>query len=543
MIIKAKVRAGPAQLADYLLRNDNVIPSTKKFLAHLNERAELLETRGWGADHLKDSLKLEADLARYATRCEKPFYHVAFRAAPGEELTPEQWRYCADKLEQAVGLEGHSRALVTHEKDGETHLHVVWSRCDPETWKATNMFRDHYHCKEVAREIEKELGLTQVRDKAPERELAAPTFNEDQQARRKGQDLDKARATIREAWERSDDGKSFADELKERGFTLAKGDRRDFVALDQEGSVYSIGKRTTGARAADVREKLADLDRDNVPTIDKVRGQKREERILKRQDEIKAELVERQEAKKEELERRTGERAEKLEDWFVGRMNSLALDRDNAATARCLTSLAEAEKRIQNRFKADAARRERDQQERHAEQRAKLEIKQAETREKHGIHAPDRDEAASAAKRTLTKIDFARAARETGGDALKAAAEPRKADKEQKERPAIKHLERSAAAPTQDLVPDKGADRAVGAVVDVVTKPLDGLLDFFLGSTKPKEPERPRYKSNAELDAENKAAARAESDRLRSMTDEERQQEREKRERERERRRELYRDR
>lgn len=386
MIIKTKVRAGAAKLADYLLKSEK------------NERAELLEMRGFSVDNLKAALGIEEELAESATRCEKPFYHVAFRAAPGEELTPEQWRHCADKLEQAVGLENHHRALVLHEKDGEQHMHAVYSRIDPETLKAVNLYRDHYHAKETAREIERELGLTRVRDKAPERELAAPTFGEDQQARRKGQDLEKARAMIREAWERSDDGKSFADELKERGFTLAQGERRDFVALDEEGSVYSIGKRTTGARAAEVREKLADLERTDLPTVDQVREQQREERQREREES-----------------------------------------------------------------------REREQEGREIER-----------------EAPPMEQ---------------------------------------------------TAAPALDLVPDKGADRALGAVADGALKALDGFLDFFVGPT-PKAPERPRYKSNAELDAENKAARRDEIDRRARMTEEEREQEREKRSRERERERE-----
>ena len=47
------------------------------------------------------------------------------------------------------------------------------------------------------------------------------------------------------------------------------------------------------------------------------------------------------------------------------------------------------------------------------------------------------------------------------------------------------------AAPALDLVPDKGADRALGAVADGALEALDGFLDFFVGPTKPKEP--PHY--------------------------------------------------
>jgi hypothetical protein len=61
--------------------------------------------------------------------------------------------------------------------------------------------------------------------------------------------------------------------LKERGFILAQGDRRDFVAVDERGATHSIGKRTTGASAAEVRARLADLDRENLPTVEAAREQ------------------------------------------------------------------------------------------------------------------------------------------------------------------------------------------------------------------------------------------------------------------------------
>lgn len=150
----------------------------------------------------------------------------------------------------------------------------MWDRVDAHTLKAVNLPFEHLRCKETARELEKELGLQRVRDekREPERELAAPTLAEEQQARRKGQDLQEIRAAIREAWEQSTDGQQFADALDKRGLVLAQGERRDYVALDAQGGVYSIGKRTTGATAREVRAKLADLDREHVPTVAQARA-------------------------------------------------------------------------------------------------------------------------------------------------------------------------------------------------------------------------------------------------------------------------------
>lgn len=262
MIIKSTVRGNGGKLADYLLKDRK------------NDRTELLEMRGWTAATLKNALLLSEEIARTKTHCEKPFYHVSFRLPSGEALTPEQWEHCADTFEKRLGLKEHHRAMVMHTYKGERHLHVVWDRIDDNTLKATELKYEHLRCKDVARELEREFGLQRVRNEKrdPERELAAPSMAEEQQARRKGQDQNRIRSAIREAWERSTDGKGFVAALDERGFMLAQGDQRDYVALDEQGGVYSIGKRTTGATARAVREKLADLDREQIPTVEQARA-------------------------------------------------------------------------------------------------------------------------------------------------------------------------------------------------------------------------------------------------------------------------------
>ncbi len=261
MIIKTAVRGNGGKLADYLLKD-------KK-----NDRAELLELRGWTASTLNTAFRLSETIAQQKTHCEMPFYHVSFRLPAGEELTPEQWAHCADTLEKRLGLEGHHRALVMHTYKGEKHLHAVWDRIDEHSLKAAELKYEHLRCKDVARALEKELGLQRVRNQKrdPERELGAATMAEEQQARRKGQDLKETRSALRDAWEQSTDGQGFVAALDKRGFRLAQGDKRDYVAIDEQGSVYSLGKRTTGATAREVRAKLADLDRERLPTVEQAR--------------------------------------------------------------------------------------------------------------------------------------------------------------------------------------------------------------------------------------------------------------------------------
>lgn len=306
MIIKATVRGHGGQLTRYLLNSSK------------NERAELMEMRGFIVENLHTALAIEEAIADGKTHCEKPFYHVAFRAAAGEKLTNEQWSHCADELEKSVGLEGHHRAAVLHEQNGERHMHVVWSRIHPDTLEVAQLSFDHRKCQQVARALENELDLKRVSSQAPEKKLRAPTFHEAEQARRQGQDLKAVREAIREAWDNSRTGQTVSERLKERGLTLAKGDRRDYVAVDEQGSVYSLGKRTTGANAAEVREKLSDLDPENLPTVQQVRQAQRERaRELERQKELEAKQEATREAPGKEQRRALNEAIQTITDGLV----------------------------------------------------------------------------------------------------------------------------------------------------------------------------------------------------------------------------------
>ena len=66
------------------------------------------------------------------------------------------------------------------------------------------------------------------------------TRHEYRQAMRFSQDPQALKALLKSAWEQSDSKETFAHALQERGFLLARGDRRGFVALDITGGIYSL---------------------------------------------------------------------------------------------------------------------------------------------------------------------------------------------------------------------------------------------------------------------------------------------------------------
>ena len=99
----------------------------------------------------------------------------------------------------------------------------------------------------------------------------APKRAEHEQARRLGLDIHDIRNTIRACYDRCDCGTSFHAALDHEGLTLAQGERRDFVVIDQAGGVHALGKRILDVTAATIRERLSDLPREQLPTIEMAR--------------------------------------------------------------------------------------------------------------------------------------------------------------------------------------------------------------------------------------------------------------------------------
>jgi hypothetical protein len=265
MIAKGNLHADGAKLAAYLTQGKE------------GERAELVELRGFAADNIRDAFT-DVVIQAEATRSTKPFFHAYVRLPEGEALAREQWQAVADRIEQRLGFEGQGRAVAFHHgADGETHMHVAWSRIDLETMRAIDPGLYKNKLKETCRELEAELGLTKVRnEREPEEKTRAAGRDEFEQSRRLKTDLKDIRESIRECWEGADSGKAFAAALEDRGLILARGDRRDFVVIDQAGGDHALGKRITGATAAETRARLDDLDRTALPSVEQAKERQQE---------------------------------------------------------------------------------------------------------------------------------------------------------------------------------------------------------------------------------------------------------------------------
>jgi hypothetical protein len=154
-------------------------------------------------------------------------------------------------------------------------------------------YRKH---EEVARDLEREFGHERVQGAHVEREgkerpARTPSHAEMLQSDRTGMSPKEAKTRITALWQSTETGKEFAVALWNEGFVLARGDRRDFVVIDPKGGTHSLARRIEGAKAKDVRERMADLDEARIPNvldakqIQKARAERAVE--LERQDDEK----------------------------------------------------------------------------------------------------------------------------------------------------------------------------------------------------------------------------------------------------------------
>ena len=149
---------------------------------------------------------------------------------------------------------------------------MAWSRIDADAMTAKPLPFFKLRLKDACRELEDELDITRVRNERERPEIFSPSRDEQEQNRRLDIDQHDVSYAIRDAYDASDGGKAFAAALSDQGLTLCQGERRDFIVLDQEGGMHVLGKRLFGDSAAQVRHKLADLDRQALPTVEEGRA-------------------------------------------------------------------------------------------------------------------------------------------------------------------------------------------------------------------------------------------------------------------------------
>ncbi len=259
MILVGNQRGGAKDLALHLLKEEN-------------EHVEVHELRGFVSSNLMGALN-EAYAISRATRCKQFLFSLSLNPPQNENVSVETFEKTIERVEKELGLNGQPRAIVFHEKNGRRHCHVAWSRIKVDEVKAVQLSFTKRKLTELSRELYLEHGW-KMPDGLKQSHARDPrnfTLAQWQQAKRIGKDPKQIKTVFQECWALSDTQSAFASALKEHGYTLARGDKRGFVAVDHRGEVFSISKKWIGINAKDVREKLT--DNEILPSVDEARVQ------------------------------------------------------------------------------------------------------------------------------------------------------------------------------------------------------------------------------------------------------------------------------
>jgi hypothetical protein len=136
-----------------------------------------------------------------------------------------------------------------------------------------------------------------------EKEFLEATRAEKAMERETGITPEQRRAAITACYNTSDSAEAFRAALDQKGYILAKGDRRALVVVDQNGDVHSLTRYVKGHKASAVKERLATLAPDTLPDVEQARE------MLQQRAQAKADLAREQEQARIEARRREAMRA------------------------------------------------------------------------------------------------------------------------------------------------------------------------------------------------------------------------------------------
>lgn len=262
MILKGSQRGGGNGLAAHLM---NVAD---------NEHVLVHELRGFSASDLKGAFK-EAEAVSLGTKCNQYLFSLVLSPPEKESVPVEVFEKTIGRVEEKLGLIGQPRAIVFHEKDGRRHAHCVWSRIDADRMTAKQLSHSKLKLMDISRALYLEHGWKMPRgfENAAERNPTNFTLAEWQQAKRQKIDPRWLKQCVQDCWSSSDDRRSLERSLDERGFFLAKGDKRSVVVLDHGGEVYSL-PRLLGRTTKEVRERIDEGALRSVGDIKKLIGER-----------------------------------------------------------------------------------------------------------------------------------------------------------------------------------------------------------------------------------------------------------------------------
>ena len=236
-----------------------------------NDPEKAFKWMTWTAMHA-DELKAQAGTSRAGRKATAgSVYSFSLAWHPDKEQAPDQEGMLASAFEtlERLGLKEHEAVIVAHQDTDHPHVHVITNLVHPETGRTAVPSYDRLTLSTWAEQHERRHNGGEVicQQRAENNERRREEAKKDRQlALIKHREAKAERARqIQELYRASDSGKAFQAALEEAGYTLAQGDRRGFVLVDQDGAVCSLSRQLKRQRAKDIKACLSDLDHKTLP--------------------------------------------------------------------------------------------------------------------------------------------------------------------------------------------------------------------------------------------------------------------------------------
>lgn len=354
MILKASQRGFAKELAAHLM-------NTKE-----NEHVEVHEIRGFSGTTIKEAFE-EAYAISRGTRCKQHLFSLSLNPPEDKDVTTDMFEVAINKVERKLGLSELPRAIVFHEKYGRRHAHCIWSRIDPETMKAVNL--PHYKLKlrDLSRELYLEHGWDMPQGLRQKQDKHRDNFelSDWQQCKRHGDDVQAKKQLFQKCWLITQSGQGFVSAMAKEGYTIAKGDKRNFVAIDWRGEVYSLS-RWTGAKNSELTERLGHNEQylsvsETKAIIDTYKLSLSEKKITNpyTADSLsnsllnaRKEMIERHKAERKAFDRNVQQQSPRLKDIFQKSANPSQPSAQQAERHKMVLSQLRERRTLQRQIKA-----------------------------------------------------------------------------------------------------------------------------------------------------------------------------------------------
>jgi hypothetical protein len=227
-----------------------------------NEHITVHDVSGFATRDAEEALSM-IELSAKGTRCKKPLYSVKLNPETDRLWTKVELKQAVGMLEKNLGLTGHARVVVEHQKQGRTHYHVLWSRFPPDGGKAKNMGNDYAIHQKTQKEIEKAFKLRPMMAKGRDFKQWEVEWS-----KRYGYDVFVLQEQITRDFNNLKSGQAFLAALKAKGIVLCRGDKSQFVLILPWGQHKALSSMIYGRPPkAVLRRALGDIDIRKLPTV------------------------------------------------------------------------------------------------------------------------------------------------------------------------------------------------------------------------------------------------------------------------------------